>query len=141
MLQRHVTCVQDTAWHAEAFNWCDPERTNHCTPSWNQHNPNYCGSCFAHGALSMIQDRMKIMKGGMDVQLSRQTFLNCAPPLGFSDGCGGGDVIDVRPLHSLCLCLCSDRCGGGDVCCSPLALLAGRECQPEVHGLGDGARP
>jgi hypothetical protein len=45
----------------------------------------------------MIQDRLKIMKGGgSDVMLSRQTFLNCAPFLNMSAGCNGGDPIDVR---------------------------------------------
>jgi cathepsin X len=45
----------------------------------------------------MIQDRLKIMKGGgSDVMLGRQTFLNCAPYFNMSAGCNGGDVIDVR---------------------------------------------
>lgn len=79
-----------------AFTWCDLEGENHCTPSWNQHIPQYCGSCFLHGTLSMIQDRLKIMKaGGMDVMLGRQTFLNCAPFHNMSGGCDGGDPIDV----------------------------------------------
>jgi hypothetical protein len=45
----------------------------------------------------MIQDRLKILKGGgQDVMLSRQTFLNCAPFHNVSGGCDGGDPIDVR---------------------------------------------
>ena len=57
----------------------------------------YCGSCFLHATLSMITDRIKIAKGGHspDIMLGSQTFLNCAPPLGYSEGCNGGDVIDV----------------------------------------------
>lgn len=45
----------------------------------------------------MLSDRLKIEKGGLspDVMLSRQSFLNCAPPKNFSGGCNGGDVIDV----------------------------------------------
>lgn len=45
----------------------------------------------------MLADRLKIEKGGLapDVMLSRQTFLNCAPPKNLSGGCDGGDVIDV----------------------------------------------
>jgi hypothetical protein len=83
---------------ADAFSWCDNEGVNHCSTSWNQHIPQYCGSCYAHGTLAMLNDRLKILKGGMDVMLGRQTFLNCAPLLNFSAGCDGGDPIDVRPI-------------------------------------------
>lgn len=43
--------------------------------------PQYCGSCWLHGSLSMIQDRLNIIKNaaGPPVMLSRQTLLNCAP--------------------------------------------------------------
>ena len=66
-------------------------------PSWNQHEPQYCGSCYAHATLTQLADRLKIEKGGLgpDVVLSRQSFLNCAPPKNYSGGCDGGDVIDV----------------------------------------------
>jgi hypothetical protein len=37
----------------------------------------YCGSCYLHATLSMIQDRLKINKGehSPDVMLGRQSFL------------------------------------------------------------------
>lgn len=41
---------------------------NLCVASWNQHIPIYCGACWAHGALSMIQDRLKIRKKGANLQ-------------------------------------------------------------------------
>ena len=51
----------------------------------------------------MLNDRLKIMKGGgMDVMLGRQTFLNCAPLLNMSAGCDGGDPVDVRILPTDC---------------------------------------
>lgn len=77
----------------EHFDWCNLEdgRTM-CTPSWNQHIPVYCGSCYAHGTLSAIQDRMMISTNGTrpGVMLARQTFLNCAHKFGLGNGCNGG---------------------------------------------------
>lgn len=37
------------------FNWCGASGRHQCVPSWNQHIPKYCGSCWVHGTLSMIQ--------------------------------------------------------------------------------------
>jgi hypothetical protein len=79
------------------FDWCEK---GFCVPSWNQHIPQYCGSCYAHGAMSSAQDRIKIMNKkrqftGADVMLARQSFLNCAPGHGLSDGCDGGEAKDV----------------------------------------------
>lgn len=79
------------------FSWCSNGADNLCTPSWNQHIPIYCGSCWAHGSTHMVQDRLKIAKKGMgpDVMLSRQALLNCGAYHGFGDGCNGGDVFDM----------------------------------------------
>jgi hypothetical protein len=62
--------------------WCPPSQ--------------YCGSCYLHGTLSMVQDRISVKTGGLSrVMLGRQTFLNCAPLRNLSHGCNGGDVPDV----------------------------------------------
>lgn len=55
-----------------------PDRWMVSLPSGVQ--PIYCGSCWLHGTLSMIQDRLKIVKKGLgpDVMLARQSLLNCA---------------------------------------------------------------
>ncbi|KDO31582.1 hypothetical protein SPRG_22119, partial [Saprolegnia parasitica CBS 223.65] len=87
----------DLALLPKHFDWCEQGM---CTTSWNQHIPQYCGSCFAHGSLSSANDRIKIMNHklgirGPDVMLGRQSFLNCAPGHGLSDGCGGGEPADV----------------------------------------------
>jgi len=79
------------------FSWLDVDGVDMLVPSWNQHIPTYCGSCWLHGTLSMIQDRLKVVKNGLgpDVMLARQTLLNCAAFHDLGAGCDGGDVIDV----------------------------------------------
>lgn len=48
-----------------------------------------CGSCYVHAALSVVQDRIKVAKGGRppDVMLARQSFINCG-------------------YASVCMCVC-----------------------------------
>eukprot|EP01134_Creolimax_fragrantissima_P003666 CFRG3666T1 len=81
----------------EAWNWCNVGGKSYCAPSWNQHIPQYCGSCWLHSSLSVVQDRIKIMHGGdgIDVMLARQVLLQCGPLANLSNGCGGGDPKDV----------------------------------------------
>merc|ERR1719161_2544861 len=63
---------------------------NYCTMSRNQHIPQYCGSCWAHGAISALSDRLKIARGakGVDINLAVQHLLNC----GGVGTCKGGSV-------------------------------------------------
>jgi len=77
------------------FNWCDhPDGKSYCTMSRNQHIPQYCGSCWAHGAISALGDRIKIARNasGIDINLSVQHVLNC-----IDDGssCHGGGIDSV----------------------------------------------
>jgi len=72
------------------FTWCDKDGVNYCTMSRNQHIPQYCGSCWAHGAVSALADRVKIARGahGIDINPSVQHILNC----GNVGTCYGGSV-------------------------------------------------
>ncbi|CAM9650580.1 unnamed protein product, partial [Phaeothamnion confervicola] len=81
----------------ETFDWSNVEGVSYLVPNWNQHIPTYCGSCYAHGTLMALNDRIKVAKRGKapDVMLSRQSFLNCGPAHGFGSGCGGGEPKDI----------------------------------------------
>merc|ERR1712196_76871 len=61
------------------FSWGDKDGVNYCTKSLNQHIPQYCGSCWAHGSVSALGDRIKIARKakGIDINLSVQHMLNC----------------------------------------------------------------
>mmetsp|Transcript_19107 Transcript_19107/g.27485 ORF Transcript_19107/g.27485 Transcript_19107/m.27485 type:complete len:355 (+) Transcript_19107:74-1138(+) len=72
------------------FNWGDVNGVSYLTHSLNQHLPQYCGSCWCHGALSALSDRIKIARNGEgdDINLSIQFVLNCGKELAGS--CYGG---------------------------------------------------
>jgi cathepsin X len=59
------------------------------TTDLNQHIPVYCGSCWAHSAMSSIADRIKIATEGKqrDVIPSIQALINC----GNAGTCNGGN--------------------------------------------------
>merc|ERR1711957_114996 len=82
------------------FSWCDHEGVNYCTKSLNQHIPQYCGSCWAHGSVSALGDRIKIARKGkgVEIDLSVQHILNC----GGVGSCHGGSVDGpYQWLHKL----------------------------------------
>jgi len=74
----------------ESFSWGDVDGKSYLTKSLNQHIPQYCGSCWAHGALSSMADRIKIDRQaqGDDINLSIQYILNCGTESAGS--CHGG---------------------------------------------------
>eukprot|EP00899_Mesostigma_viride_P021844 jgi/Mesvir1/29661/Mv21502-RA.1 len=75
------------------WDWRNVKGHSYTTKELNQHIPVYCGSCWAHGAVSAVQDRLKIMNKGKwpDTYLSIQVLLNCAAKEAGS--CFGGSSV------------------------------------------------
>jgi cathepsin X len=75
----------------ETFSWKNQNGQSYITKMLNQHIPTYCGSCWAHGTMSALADRIKIdkiMSGtyDVDVNLAIQAILNCGKVSGTCEG-------------------------------------------------------
>ena len=82
----------------ESFTWSNVDNVNYLTKNLNQHIPVYCGSCWAHGSVSALSDRIKIMRKAAwpDINLSIQFLLNCR----MGGSCNGGDHLAAyKAIH------------------------------------------
>lgn len=131
----------------EVWEWSNVNNTNFLTKSLNQHIPQYCGSCWAHGALSALSDRIKIARKaqGVDINLSIQYILNC----GDAGSCyGGSHTATYQFIHKngnvpfdTCqpYLACSfdsevGLCSQGDWTCTPENICRTCSTFPEMGG-------
>jgi len=83
------------------FDWGNKDGINYLTNIRQQHNPQYCGACWAHAATSALSDRIKIARNAAwpDINLSPQVLLSCSQGKDETGnmGCHGGFSAQAYP--------------------------------------------
>ncbi|KAF4758141.1 hypothetical protein FOZ63_000588 [Perkinsus olseni] len=78
-----------------SFDWRHHNGVNYVTKVLNQHAPKYCGSCWLHAGVGVINDRLKVARNAQfpEVNVARQVVLNCGRDIAGS--CHGGEDFGV----------------------------------------------
>ncbi|CAK9090670.1 Cathepsin Z (Cathepsin P) (Cathepsin X) [Durusdinium trenchii] len=103
----------------KAWDWRNVSGRNFLTRLNNQHLPHYCGSCWAHAAVTSLADRIKIARegNGIDINLSVQFLLNCGADVAGSchGGSAGGSyqLIHDKGFIPFDSCLQYEACSAG----------------------------
>jgi len=88
--QSHITSPEPWEWHtaADSYDIRSIDGISYASTDLNQHIPQYCGSCWCHGAMSSVADRINLMSKRTisDVIPSCQAIINC----GDAGSCNGG---------------------------------------------------
>jgi cathepsin X len=89
--EKYLIQHTDNSSLPQSYSWSDIDGVNYLTKNLNQHIPVYCGSCWAHGSISSLADRIKIARKAAwpDINLSIQFLLNCR----MGGSCNGGDHL------------------------------------------------
>jgi len=86
------------------WDWRNINGTNYVSWSVNQHIPQYCGSCWAHGTTSALADRFNILLGDHNptpVALSPQVMINCLVKVSSCNGGNPGNVYVYARKYGL----------------------------------------
>lgn len=103
-----------------AWDWRNVSGVNYVSISRNQHIPQYCGSCWAHGTTSSLNDRIAILRKNAwpEVNLAPQHLINCHG----GGTCDGGDPAFAHEWIA--------KHGIVEESCAPYQALNGLECTP-----------
>lgn len=103
-----------------SWDWRNVSGVNYASISRNQHIPQYCGACWAHGSTSALNDRIAILRKNAwpEITLAPQYLVNCHG----GGSCDGGDPgAAYEFIH---------KNGIVEESCAPYQATNGLECKP-----------